>query len=198
MNFLDVLRAVFMLGLPMVALSWVIFSWIFLSGEIDRQEKRDAIKARVKKLRTLPSLNGNRGKRYLYDKWVWFGSGFYGLAGIWTLIVIELGELAGFLGNLDSFSGLGETSIVSFVINFFIDQLGNLLQAFLWWGYWPADSILVWLGVAYLGYWIGVELARHTQFESMAQIVGLLRSKFNSTPEEASRHSDVAEPTEPE
>lgn len=184
-----------MLGLPMVVLSWVIFSWIFLSGEIDRQEKRDAIKAQVKKLKTLPSLDGNRGKRYLYDKWVWFGSGFYGLAGIWTLIIIELGELIGFLGNLSTFSGFGDTSIISFVVDFFIDQLGNLLQAFLWWGYWPADSILVWLGVAYLGYWVGVELARHTQFESMAQIVSLLRNKFNSPPEKPSNHSVPSETT---
>ena len=172
----------------------MIFSWIFLSGEIDRQEKRDAIKAQVKKLKTLPSLDGNRGKRYLYDKWVWFGSGFYGLAGIWTLIVIELGELLGFLSNLSSFSGFGDTSIVGLVIDFFIDQLGNLLQAFLWWGYWPADSILVWLGVAYLGYWVGVELARHTQFESMEQIVSLLRSKFNSPPEQPSKPAEPAEP----
>jgi hypothetical protein len=192
LNFLDGLRAVLMLGLPMVVLSWLIFSWIFLSGEIDRAEKRDAIKAQVKKLKTLSSLDGNRGKRYLYDKWVWFGSGFYGLAGIWTLIVIELGELYGFLSNLSSFSGFGDISIVSLVVDFFIGQLGNLLQAFLWWGYWPADSILVWLGVAYLGYWIGVELARHTQFESMAQIVSLLRSKFNSPPKQPS------EPAEPE
>tara|TARA_X000000950_G_C13884272_1_gene648231 strand:+ start:1044 stop:1562 length:519 start_codon:yes stop_codon:yes gene_type:complete len=171
-----------MLGLPMVALSWVIFSWIFLSGEIDCQDKRDAIKTQVKKLKTLSSLDGNRGKRYLYDKWVWFGSGFYGLAGIWALIVIEVGELVGFLSNLGSFSGLGEISIVSLIIEFLINQLGNLLQAFLWWGYWPADSMLVWLGVAYLGYWIGVELARHAQFESMEQLVSLLRSKFNSPP----------------
>jgi len=132
-----------MLGLPMVALSWVIFSWIFLSGEIDRQDKRDAIKAQVKKLKTLSSLDGKRGKRYLYDKWVWFGSGFYGLAGIWTLIVIEVGELVGFLSKLGSFSGLGEISIISLIIEFLINQLGNLLQAFLWWGYWPADSMLV-------------------------------------------------------
>ena len=120
-----------MLGLPMVALSWVIFSWIFLSGEIDRQDKRDAIKAQVKKLKTLSSLDGNRGKRYVYDKWVWFGSGIYGLAGIWTLIVIEVGELLGFLSNLGGFSGLGEISIVSLIIEFLINQLGNLLQAFL-------------------------------------------------------------------
>lgn len=96
-----------MLGLPMVALSWVIFSWIFLSGEIDRQDKRDAIKAQVKKLKTLSSLDGKRGKRYLYDKWVWFGSGFYGLAGIWTLIVIEVGGTGWISQQTRQFFGAG-------------------------------------------------------------------------------------------
>jgi hypothetical protein len=88
----------------------------------------------LKKLKTLSSLDDNRGKRYLNGKWVWFDSGFYEVAGIWTLIVIEVGELVGCLSNLVSFAGLGEISIISLIIEFLIDQLGNLLQAFLWWG----------------------------------------------------------------
>ena len=186
MNIFDAFTAVFMLGLPMVVLSWVIFSWIFLSGEIDREEKRDAITKRVKKMKTLPGLKGSRGKKYMYEKWAWFGSGFYGLAGFWTLIVIEAGELFGFVTNLGSFEGIGDAGLISFIIDFFIDQLGNLIQAFLWWSYWPADSILVWLAVAYGGYWIGVELARHTQFSSLDKtsrdLVKELRARFPKGP----------------
>ena len=164
----------------MVVLSWVIFSWIFLSGEVDRQEKRNAITAQVKKLKTLPGLEGNRGKRYLYDKWAWFGSGFYGLAGFWTLIVIEVGELVGFLSSPATISPTGAGDIIGLIIGFFIDQMANLLQAFLWWSYWPADSMLVWLAVAYLGYWLGVELARNTHSDALEQILKSVRSRFRT------------------
>ena len=60
MNVADLFRAFLSLGLPVAALSWVLFSWIFSSGEIGRSEKRAAIKKQVKKLR---SLDGLRGKQ---------------------------------------------------------------------------------------------------------------------------------------
>jgi len=49
MNVADLFRAFLSLGLPVAALSWVLFSWIFSSGEIGRSEKRAAIKKQVKK-----------------------------------------------------------------------------------------------------------------------------------------------------
>ena len=38
MNVADLFRAFLSLGLPVAALSWVLFSWIFSSGEIGRGE----------------------------------------------------------------------------------------------------------------------------------------------------------------
>ena len=49
MDVADLFRAFLSLGLPVAALSWVLFSWIFSSGEIGRSEKRAAIKKQVKK-----------------------------------------------------------------------------------------------------------------------------------------------------
>ena len=48
MNVADLFRAFLSLGLPVAALSWVLFSWIFSSGEIGCSEKRAAIKKQVK------------------------------------------------------------------------------------------------------------------------------------------------------
>ena len=53
-----------------------------------------------------------------------------------------------------------EDGIISFVVCFLINQFGNVISAFLWFSYWPAESILLWILIAYLGYWTGVELAR--------------------------------------
>ena len=34
------------------------------------------------------TLDG-RGRKLVFDKWVKSGTGFYGLSGLWTLVVIE-------------------------------------------------------------------------------------------------------------
>jgi lipopolysaccharide export LptBFGC system permease protein LptF len=70
MNVADLFRAFLSLGLPVAALSWVLFSWIFSSGEIGRSEKRAAIKKQVKKLRSLDGLRGKTGRKLVFDKWV--------------------------------------------------------------------------------------------------------------------------------
>ena len=180
MDFLDIFKALFMLGLPVAIMSWVLFSWIFLSGEVERTEKRKEISTRVKKLKTLPSLDGSRGKKYIYEKWAWFGSGFYGLAGLWTLAVIEVSELIGFITNPSGMPSFDLNSLIGMVIEFFIDQLGNIIQAFMWWSYWPAESMLVWLAVAYLGYWAGVEAARRTEFDTVTEALNFVRNRFGN------------------
>ncbi len=168
-NLLDLLLAVLLLGMPLVVLSWLLFSFLFESGEIGRDADHKLISERVKQLKksTEKSL---KKSNVLYKKWMWFGSGFYGLAGLYTLAIIEIRELIGFLFNLPQLSSMLADGLVEALLQFLINQLGNIIQAFLWWNYWPADSVLVWLVVAYLGYWLGVELARRRQLQSLQQI----------------------------
>jgi len=102
---------------------------------------------------------------YVYDKWMWFGSGFYGLAGLWTFAAIEISQFFGFIFNFPDFSVLFGDGLIAFLIELGLNQLGNVIQAFVWFSYWPSDSMLIWILVAYLGYWAGVELARrHVEF----------------------------------
>ena len=169
-----------MLGLPMTLLSWFLFSWMFEGGEISREDGHKAISSRVKELKKGAESKQETRKNLIYDKWMWFGSGFYGLAGLWTLLVIEVREFIGFLFNLSSLSSLAAEGLVNVLIEFLINQLGNVLQAFLWFGYWPADSTLVWVAVAYLGYWIGVEIGRRHKAESLEDILQLLSTLFAS------------------
>ena len=163
---LDFLLACALLGLPMVAASWFLFSWLFGSGSADREMDRKTLHASLKKVKKKLSADESgspdRRARFIYDKWMWFGSGFYGLAGLWTFVVIEIFQFLGFLFDARSWSALLDNGLVSFLIDFALNQLGNMLQGLLWFSYWPADSMLLWVLVAYLGYWLGVELARRS------------------------------------
>ncbi len=169
-----------MLGLPMTLLSWFLFSWMFEGGEINREDDHKVISSRVKELKKGAESKREPGKNLIYDKWMWFGSGFYGLAGLWTLLVIEVREFIGFLLNISSLSSLAADGLITVLIDFLISQLGNILQAFLWFSYWPTDSMLIWVAVAYLGYWVGVEIGRRYKAESLLDILQHISTLFAS------------------
>ena len=164
----------------MVLLSWFLFSLMFEQGEIDREDGHQAITSRVKELKKNSEGKKDSAKNLIYDKWMWFGSGFYGLAGLWTLLVIEVREFVGFIFNLSSLGSLAADGLIEALIDFLISQLGNVLQAFLWFNYWPADSILIWVVVAYIGYWIGVEIGRRYKAESLQDILQHISAMFSS------------------
>ena len=85
-----------------------------------------------------------------------FGSGFYGLAGLWTFTIIEIGDFFSFIWNFPGIGVLFEDGVLDFIISLLINQLGNFITALLWFGYWPGDdhSTLIWILIAYLGYWV--------------------------------------------
>lgn len=159
MSIFDLIEALIKLGLPMVAISWLMFSWLYSSGEIDREADRKAVKLRLKKMKNTFEKKEAHSAGYVYDKWMWFGSGFYGLAALWTFSVIEISDFLSFIFSFPGFSVLFEDGVIGFFISVALGQLGNLISAFIWFSYWPADSRLLWLLVAYLGYWCGAVLS---------------------------------------
>ncbi|MDP6096761.1 MAG: hypothetical protein QGG67_12390 [Gammaproteobacteria bacterium] len=116
-----------------------------------------------------------------------FGSGFYGLAGLWTFTIIEIGDFFSFIWNFPGIGVLFEDGVLDFIISLLINQLGNFITALLWFGYWPGDdhSTLIWILIAYLGYWVGVEAARKGMElpykEEMEELPAKIR---DSSPEE--------------
>jgi hypothetical protein len=158
----DFLFALLCLGLPLAAASWFLFSWLFNNGDLDRDLDSEALKKSIKKLKkSAISVGKNQSKtRFIYDKWMWFGSGFYGLAGLWTFAVIELTQFIEFLFSIGSWGEMFNEGLVSFLIDFLLNQLGNMLQGLVWFTYWPADSMLLWVLVAFLGYRLGLQAAK--------------------------------------
>jgi hypothetical protein len=164
----DVLLAILVLGLPVALASWFIFHWLFSAAGLEREGDRKTLSARVKKARKRIAKQKPSNGRYVYEKWMLFGSGFYGLAGLWTFVLIEVQQAVEFVLNFPGWNVLLQGGVIGFLINFLINQLANVLQGLIWFSWWPADSMLIWIGVAYLGYWAGVELARRqiTFFQS--------------------------------
>ena len=172
MLILDLLEALVKLGLPLAGLSWFLFSQLYDAGDIDRNANRKVVKSQVRSLRAVfkrrdkrkderkDERKENRGNNMVYDRWMWFGSGFYGLAGLWTFLVIEVLDLFNFVFHFPGLEQLFSDGLFSLVMDVVGNQIGNVVSAFVWFGYWDIDSTLLLVLIAYLGYWAGVELAR--------------------------------------
>ena len=165
----DILKAIIELGLPLALLSWLIFMRLFISGELDRQSDRKGIERGVKKIKA--SFKGEKKRTFaeksktdlVFEKWMYFGSGFYGLAALWTLVVIEVSELIG-------------DGLIAFLFNLAMNQLSNLISAFVWFSYWDG-SMLIWVLVAYAGYLAGIEAARRNLQVSKEALLERVRRK---------------------
>ena len=51
MDFLLLLEAIIELGIPMVILSWIIFTWLYDGCDLDRNADRKSVEAQVKKIK---------------------------------------------------------------------------------------------------------------------------------------------------
>ena len=160
MDPLLILTAAFKLGLPVLVLSWLLFSWLYREGKLEIHADRKKTAENVKKMKKTSKQKGNGGQNYLYDKWMWFGSGFYGLAALWTFIVIELADMANFVFNFPGLDSLLAKGVVNALVTILLNQLENILNAFIWFNYWSDGWPLTWFLIAYLSYLGGIELAK--------------------------------------
>lgn len=178
---LDLLNAVFKLGLPLAGASWFLFDRMYGDGNLERSADRKALKLQMKSMKAaLKSEKKKKEKKkekdgeeavkvekkprthadIVFDKWMWFGSGFYGLAALWTFVIIELTDLYNFIFHFPGLSVLFGDGVMELIVNLLVNQLQNIVTAFVWFSFWDADSILLWVLVAYGGYWVGIEIAR--------------------------------------
>jgi hypothetical protein len=165
---LEIFFLAIQLGLPLALLSWLLFMRLFLSGEVDRGAGRKEIDKSIKTLKENFTIKQKQDRRsfmqksktdLVFEKWMYFGSGFYGLATCWTFLVIEASELISFIVNYSGIPSHFQDGIIPLLVGLLLGQLGNLLSAFFWFGYW-GESVVLSVLVAYSGYWIGIEAAR--------------------------------------
>lgn len=110
-----------------------------------------------------PGGRPNRKLNPVLNKWLSFGGGFYGLVGLMTYAVVELGEIVDFLRGFESIAGFFQNIGIDMLIRLFIEGLMNFIVAIAWPIYWldmiSGQYIWVWFLVAYGGYWLGARLA---------------------------------------
>lgn len=161
---LELIQASLQLGVPLFALSWFLFSWLYGSGDIDREADQKSIKqqlkSQAKSLKRKRQLGDKSKAAYVYSRWAAFGGGFYGLAALWTFIVIEISQAIEFAFNFPGFAELFEDGLVNFAVELLINQIGNMVSAFVWFSYWATNTIVLWVLVAYCGYRLGMEFAK--------------------------------------
>lgn len=170
----DLLRAVVELGLPVTALSWLLFYRLFHRGELARDADRKAIRSGLKQIKGETRRSETPSDSVLHRKWMRFGGGFYGTAALWTLIVIEAAGIAGAVAEPSSVEHLFDDGLVGFLVNLVVNQFSAFLQAILWFNWWGGKgyNAVVWMAVAYAGYYAGLALARR-ESEIGSRVVGL-------------------------
>jgi hypothetical protein len=161
--FSESLEAIFKLGVPMLVLSGLVYAWLYREGKIEIQDNKKTRDASLKILKKNRKSEKKEHQNFFLDKWLWMGGGFYGLAALWTLMVVEVLDFVRLIINFSDFIALlnqGPGAVISSIIT---NQIANLLSAFLWFGYWADGLSLVWIAIAYIGYLLGIQVARRSQ-----------------------------------
>ncbi len=148
-------------GLPVLIITFLLVYWAikkaYLSLDNDNVDLRQLKKADKEET---SSVQVNR----IYQKWLFFGGGFYGLMAFITYLHIEALEVYTFVKSYTDFANFIDQITVGAVIGLIIDSLINLIPSFTWFLYWPEQIEMnngwYWLIAAYIGYQAGVKLAQ--------------------------------------
>lgn len=168
--FTEILRALLIAALPIFIITYLLISRAITAKRLAKntnnkqfdQAVNDMQKEYKQRKKTNTLLRGTDNR--IINKWMSFGGGFYGLMAFSTYIVIEAKEIFFFflkLGSLQWSEILSGISIAMFV-ELLKNAIFNLVDAFLWFIYWPKQIYMLngwlWLLAAYFGYLIGTRL----------------------------------------
>ncbi len=159
----DIFQAIAILGLPVAGLSWLLFNRLYSTGKLDRNANHKSIRSGLKGIKKAAKDPASRDRDFFQNRWMKFGGGFYGVVGLWTFIAIEISDLVSFVWNFPGIDKLLEDGLINLIISTLINQLMNFISALIWFTYWPSAerNLLVWAAIAYLGYLLGISIARH-------------------------------------
>lgn len=157
---MEIFYAILQLGLPVAVVAWFLFHRLYADGELDRDDGYRSVRSRLRDIKKSSRRNPTRD--IVRNRWMKFGGGFYGAAGLWTFAVIEIRDFAGFVSDFPGTAALFADGIFSFAVDAFVNQVQNFVSALVWFTWWPGqqDSLLIWVLVAYAGYLVGLNVAR--------------------------------------
>ena len=159
---LEAFAAITKLGLPVACLSWLILSQLYNNGKLDRKEDRKSVAASLKAIKKSRRKEKRSKLNLLQMKWMQFGGGFYGSAALWTFICIEILEIYSLVFNFPGFEKLFENGFFKLLVSLALNQIGNFVNAIVWFHYWSDNrqSVWIWILVGYAGYLLGMTVAK--------------------------------------
>lgn len=162
--FVDVLKAIFIAGIPVGTFSFFMVYFAYLKGYLSTEVKfKYAFKNQQINQSSL-SKQYKKNLMFLHSKWITFGGGFYGLIALLTFIVIEFSQVVNFLIGVESWQEITSLFSISSFIAMFVDSIMNMIKAALWFTYWPDKvhslNFVIWIVIAYIGYRLGAEIAK--------------------------------------
>lgn len=159
----ELLHAIVELGLPVAALSWLLFYRLYKRGELARDADHKSIDASLKEIRKTEKESNATSDSLLYEKWMKFGGGFYGVAAAWTLVYIEISGVIGVIVHPSTVTQMFRNGIVDLIVQQITGQVSTLVSAAVWFTWWPdkGHGPVLWLAVAYVAYIAGLNLARY-------------------------------------
>lgn len=159
----ELVHAIFELGLPVAALSWLLFYRLYSRGDLARDADHKAIDASLKEIRKAQKQSKETSDSMLHAKWMKFGGGFYGVAAAWTLLYIEASGIVGVILHPSVLQEMFHKGIVHLVVQQITGQVATLVDAAVWFTWWPdrGHGPVAWFAVAYVGYIAGLNLARY-------------------------------------
>lgn len=159
----ELLHAIFELGLPVAALTWLLFYRLYSRGELVRDADHKAIDASLKEIRKTEKESKETSDSLLHAKWMKFGGGFYGVAAAWTLIYIEASGIVGVILHPSVLRDMFRNGIVHLIVQQITGQVTTLIDAAIWFTWWPdkGHGPILWFVVAYVAYMAGLNLARY-------------------------------------
>ena len=143
-------------------MSFVLLYWSLHRGHVAHGDSMKDLQTELKQLKKSHKKSSGKTGDPIYNKWMKFGGGFYGVVAIMTLIVIEWADIKGLWQA--GFPGLDNLLSISTLINILVEQFKNFIVAISWPVYWmneiDSNQEWLWFVAAYAGYSGGTHLAR--------------------------------------
>lgn len=182
----EIWRALWVMTLPVAAFSCALILWSMKRGHLrgeggvrglGREMKVLAAARKAHKKQRKLQKKGKavaapaaepavpeKKRDLVYDKWMKFGGGFYGVVAFYTYGVIEWREIVDFVAGFGGFWAMLEHISVGAAVEMLVNSILNFVAAIVWPLYWlkelPGRQPWLLFLAAYAGYWLGAWLAQ--------------------------------------
>lgn len=162
----EILEVLLKLALPVGGLSFLMVWYALRRGMLSGD---GGVRALSKEIEAMGKARKKEEKpariNPVHDKWLKFGGGFYGTVALYTYGLIEWREISAVIASRGGIMAFFDNLSIDLLINMFIEGLMNFIAAISWPVYWisefGAERIWIWGGIAYAGYWLGMQAAQY-------------------------------------